>query len=86
MYKSVAEEISQWAAQCRRWALGARTKEQRLTLQRWEWFLSEAAIEAQQDADIAYRASPHAPTRSWTQSAQVRGRYSVRNRTSRADR
>jgi hypothetical protein len=64
MYKSVAEEISQWADQCRRWARGARTKEQRLTLQRWEWFFSEAAVEAELDPELTYRASPHAPTRS----------------------
>ncbi len=64
MFKSAAEEISEWANHCRRWARRARTKEQRLILQRWEWFFNEAAVEAQQDADIAYRASPQAPTRS----------------------
>jgi hypothetical protein len=64
MFKSAAEEISQWADQCRRWARGARTKEQRLTLQHWERLFSQAAIDAEQDFDIAYSPSPRAPTQS----------------------
>jgi len=64
MFKSAAEEISQWADQCRRWARSAHTKEQRLTLQHWEWFFSEAALDAQQDFDITYCRNPHAPTKS----------------------
>jgi hypothetical protein len=49
MFKSAAEEISQWADQCRRWANGARTREQRLTLQRLEKLLDDAAIEADEE-------------------------------------
>ena len=50
MFKSAAEELSQWADQCRRWAKGARTREQRLTLQSLERLLDDAAIEAEQDS------------------------------------
>ena len=49
MFKSAAEEISQWADHCRRWATDARTREQRLTLQSLERLLDDAAIEAEQD-------------------------------------
>jgi hypothetical protein len=61
--KSAAEEIGQWADQCRRWARGARTKEQRLTLQHWERMFSLAAIEAEEDFDIGFGPSPHLPTK-----------------------
>jgi hypothetical protein len=64
VYKSAAEEISDWADRCRRWARGARTKEQRLTLQRWERLFNEAAVDAEQDPELAYSAKPQAPTRS----------------------
>jgi len=64
MFKSAAEEISQWADQCRRWARGARSKEQRLTLQHWEQLFSQAAIDAEQDFNIGYSPSPRAPTQS----------------------
>jgi hypothetical protein len=50
MFKSAAEELNQWADQCRRWAKCARTREQRLTLQSLERLLDDAAIEAEQDA------------------------------------
>jgi len=53
MFKSAAEEIGQWADQCRRWAKGARTREQRLTLQSLERLLNDAAIEAEQDFDVS---------------------------------
>ncbi len=49
MFKSAAEEISQWADQCRRWATDARSREQRLTLQSLERLLDDAAIEAEQE-------------------------------------
>ncbi len=64
MFKSAAEEIGQWADQCRRWARRARTKEQRLTLQNWERLFSEAEVEAQRDDNLRYCASPHTPTKS----------------------
>ena len=64
MFKSTAEEISQWADQCRRWARGARTNEQRLTLQHWERLFSQAALDADQDFEIGCRAGTHAPTQS----------------------
>ncbi len=55
MFKSAAEELNEWADQCRRWAKGARTREQRLTLQSLEQFLDEAAIEAEQDSSAETR-------------------------------
>lgn len=64
LFKSAAEEISQWAEQCRHWARGARTNEQRLTLQHWERLFSQAARDTEQDFEIGYGASPGAPTRS----------------------
>jgi hypothetical protein len=63
MFKSAAEEISQWADQCRRWATGARSREQRLTLQSLERLLDDAAIEAEQDL-IANAPRSLASTRS----------------------
>lgn len=65
MFKSAAEEITQWADQCRRWARRARSKEQRLMLQNWERLFSEAAVvEAQRELEIGYGRSPHAPSKS----------------------
>jgi hypothetical protein len=64
MFKSAAEEISQWADQYRRWARSARNKEQRSTLQHWERLFSQAAIDAEQDFEIGYSPSPRAPTQS----------------------
>jgi hypothetical protein len=64
MFKSAAEEISQWADQCRRWARNARTKEQHLMLQNWERLFSQAVIDAERDFDIGYSPTPHAPTQS----------------------
>ena len=63
MIKSAAEEISQWADQCRRWAKDARTREQRLTLQSLERLLDDAAFEAEQDLS-ANAPRPLAWTRS----------------------
>jgi hypothetical protein len=61
MFKSAAEELNQWADQCRRWAKGARTREQRMTLQGLERLLDDAAIEAEQDAG---ENAPFAPTQA----------------------
>jgi hypothetical protein len=57
MFKSAAQEIGQWADQCRRWARGARTPEQKLMLRNLERLLSEAALEAEDgiDTDCAIR-------------------------------
>jgi len=63
MFKSAADEISQWADQCRRWAGGARTREQRLTLLSLERLLDDAAIEAEQELN-AIASRPTAPTLS----------------------
>lgn len=54
MFKSAAEEISEWADQCRRWARGARTREQQSTLMSLEKLLQDAAAEAD--------AAPDGPT------------------------
>ena len=51
MFKSAAEEIGQWADQCRRWARGARTREQQLTLMSLEKLLQDAATEAKDASD-----------------------------------
>ncbi len=61
MFKSAAEEISQWADQCRRWARGARTREQRVTLQSLEKLLHDAAIEAEEELELT---APRPPARS----------------------
>ena len=61
MFKSAAEEISQWADQCRRWAQGARTREQRSTLRSLEKLLLDAAIEADEEVEPA---APRPPARS----------------------
>jgi hypothetical protein len=63
MLKSAAEEMSQWADQCRRWAKGARTREQRLTLQSLERLLDDAAADAEQGFDVQSPPSPP-PTKS----------------------
>jgi hypothetical protein len=57
MFKSAAVEIGQWADQCRRWARGARTREQKLMLQNLERLLSQAALDAEDDieTDCAFR-------------------------------
>ena len=47
MFKSAAEEISQWADQCRRWAREARTRDQKMMLQNLERLLSQAALDAE---------------------------------------
>ncbi len=61
MFKSAAEEISQWADQCRRWAGDARTREQRTTLRSLERLLHDAAIEAEDELELA---APRPPARS----------------------
>lgn len=61
MFKSAAQEISQWADQCRRWARGAHTREQRLTLQSLERLLEDAAIEAEDTPDRPFPYLPSQP-------------------------
>jgi hypothetical protein len=63
MFKTAADEISEWADQCRRWASGARTREQRLTLQSLERLLEDAAFDAEQEWD-ADASPPVAPIKS----------------------
>jgi hypothetical protein len=64
MFKSAAEEMGQWADQCRRWARKARNPEQKQLLQNLERLLSEAALDADDALDIDYVARPLAPTKS----------------------
>ncbi len=64
MFKSAAEEIGEWADQCRRWARNARNKEQRLTLQHWEQLFDLAALEADDDLDIGDRPEPRRSTKA----------------------
>ncbi len=47
MFKSAAEEISQWADRCGRWARQARSREQKRMLQNLERVLSQAALDAE---------------------------------------
>ncbi|MGB7034182.1 MAG: hypothetical protein WBD71_01545 [Xanthobacteraceae bacterium] len=61
MFKSAADEISQWADQCRRWANGARTREQRSTLASLGRLLRDAAIDAEDELELA---APRPPARS----------------------
>src|SRR5262249_35268114 len=64
MFKSAAEEIGQWADQCRRWARGARTREQKLMLLNLEHLLSQAALEAEDDLEADCTSRPVAQTKS----------------------
>jgi hypothetical protein len=52
MFKSAAEEISQWADQCRRWARDARTRDQKAMLQNLERLLSQAALDAEGSLEL----------------------------------
>ena len=63
MFKSAAEEISQWADQCRRWAREARSRDQRLMLHNLERLLSQAALDAEDALDVD-RLRPFASTKS----------------------
>ncbi len=63
MVKSAAQEIGEWADQCRRWARDARNKEQRLTLQHWQKLFDRAALEAEDELDGAYDPSPRQSTK-----------------------
>jgi hypothetical protein len=47
VFKSAAEEISQWADRCGRWAREARSRDQKLMLQNLERILSQAALDAE---------------------------------------
>jgi hypothetical protein len=64
MFKSAAEEISQWADQCRRWAREARTRDQRLSLQNLERLLSQAALDAEDTFDVDCVLRPLASSKS----------------------
>jgi hypothetical protein len=64
MFKSAAEEISQWADQCRRWAREARTRDQRLSLQNLERLLSQAALDAEDALDVDGVLRPLASSKS----------------------
>jgi hypothetical protein len=63
MFKSAAEEIGEWADQCRSWAKGARTREQRSTLMSLQKLLQDAALEAD-DAPDGPSSNPLARPRS----------------------
>jgi hypothetical protein len=52
MFKSAAEEISQWADQCRRWAREAPSRDQKLMLHNLERLLSQAALDAEDALDV----------------------------------
>ena len=64
MFKSAAEEISQWADQCRSWGRQARTRDQKLMLQSLERILTQAALDAEDALDVAYGLHPLASSRS----------------------
>jgi hypothetical protein len=64
MFKSAAEEMNQWADQCRRWARAAHTHEQRQMLRSLERLLSQAALEAEGSLDIERVSRPLAPRNS----------------------
>jgi len=58
MFETAAEEMRQWADQCRRWARGARTRDQRSTLRSLEKLLRQAATEAEEQLDGSSLRSP----------------------------
>ena len=62
MFNSAAEEISQWAERCRVWAVGARTREQRIMLHSLEMLLSQAATDANREFDAG--RLPHSLART----------------------
>jgi hypothetical protein len=64
MFKSAAEEISQWADQCRRWARAARTRDQKLMLQNLERLLSQAALDAEGALELDRILRPLASSKS----------------------
>jgi hypothetical protein len=64
MFKSAAEEISQWADQCRRWAREAHSRDQKLMLQNLERLLSQAALDAEDALDVDRVLRPLASTKS----------------------
>jgi hypothetical protein len=64
MFKSAAEEFGEWADRCRRWARGAKSSEQRLTLQSWERLFNQAEIEAEESFDCRYGGAAGAPHKS----------------------
>ena len=64
MFKSAAQEISQWADQCRQWARDARTGEQRSNLLTLERILNEAALDADDDLPIVPPPGPFISTKS----------------------
>jgi hypothetical protein len=64
MFKSAAEEISQWADQCRRWAREARTRDQKLMLQNLERLLSQAALDAEGALELEHVLRPVASGKS----------------------
>jgi hypothetical protein len=64
MLKSAAEEISQWADHCRRWARQARSRDQKLMLQNLERLLSQAALDAEDALDMDSVLRPFASTKS----------------------
>lgn len=64
MFKSAAEEIGQWADQCRRWARQARTRDQKLMLQNLERLLSQAALDAEDALEPDCVLRPFASSKS----------------------
>jgi hypothetical protein len=64
MFKSAAEEISQWADQCRRWAREARTRDQKAMLQNLERLLSQAALDAEDRLEFDGVLRPLASSKS----------------------
>jgi len=58
LFKSAADEIGHWAEQCRRWAVTARTREHRLTLQSLGRLLGKAAAKAETEADTQPQRRP----------------------------
>jgi hypothetical protein len=64
MFKSAAEEISQWADQCRRWACEARTHDQKAMLQNLERLLSQAALDAEGTLELDGVLRPLASSKS----------------------
>jgi hypothetical protein len=64
MFKSAADEISQWADKCRSWARNARSRDQKLMLQNLERLLSQAALDAEGALELDCVPRPLASSKS----------------------
>jgi hypothetical protein len=63
MSGSDAQEIAQWAEQCRQWARNARSSEHRAALQYWERLLRQAASDPERELNDGRISNSRLPSR-----------------------